>query len=140
MPAFAPAPNAFIDTMNAGREYKVQSDDHGRLLFLGNASDGRVSTFVLEFVPNYDWQGDLAVVARIYGKPASDNGVGFVSIPVRRVAINNQASDRALVGNVTFQGQFIVEVPCNGLSLAVLCNVQAGSGTLYSWPLNGPAT
>ena len=130
-----------IELANAGREYRVTTNDHGKFLFLGNASDGRVGTFTIQFAPDPggSWQGSFAVVARVYGKPASDNGVGFQSIPYRRVALNGAASDRVLVSDV-LTGSFIIEVPANGLVICLLVNAQAGFGTVYNWPLNGPQT
>lgn len=136
-PAVAPGQN--IHPANAGREYFIKDNDHGIVLPLGNASDGRVGTFVLQFVPDQSWLGGMQVVARIYGKPASDNGVAYQTIPYRRVALNGVASDRALVSD-TLTGAFIIEVPSNGLAIGVIPAVTAGFGVLYNWPLNGPAT
>ena len=123
---------------NAGREYPVRVADHGKIIFLGNASDGRVGTFTIEFVPDASWSGTFAVLGRVYGKPASDNGVGFSPIPYRRICLNNVASDRAIVSDV-LTGHFIIEVPASGLAIGLLASVQASGGVVYNWPLNGPS-
>lgn len=127
---------------NAGREYRVSESDNGLFLFLGNSSDGRTGTMVVQWVPDASFAGSFAVTARIYGKPASDNGVAFVDYPFRRVVLNNVASDRAITTNTAtpLVNSFIIEVPSNGVALAMLCSCTAGFGHLYSWPLNGPAT
>lgn len=124
---------------NAGREYRVTSADHGKILFFGNASDGRVGTFVVQWVPDASFAGSFAVTGRVYGKPASDNGVPFDPIPYRRVTLANVASDRELVAD-TLTTPFLIEVPSNGIAVGLLCACTDGFGTLYSWPLNGPAT
>ena len=124
---------------NAGREYRVSTADHGKFLYLGNASDGRTGTFVVQWVPDASFAGSFGVVARIYGKPASDNGVAFISVPYRRVNLAGVASDRTLVSAV-LADSFLIEVPSSGVALALLCDCTAGFGTLYSWPLNGSPT
>lgn len=128
-----------LTVANAGREYRVTTSDNGKFLFLGNASDGRTGTFVVQFVPDASFAGSFGVTARVYGKPASDNGVAFVSIPYRRVNLAGIASDRTLVAAV-LTDSFIIEVPSSGVVLALLCECTAGFGTLYSWPLNGSPT
>lgn len=137
MPSLAPhqLPN---ELANAGREYPVNSTDNGKILFLGSASDGRVGTMMITFVPDIAWTGSFAVVARPYGKPASDNGVGFQPIPYRRVTLNNVASDRTIVSDILTQ-PFIIEVPANGLAIGLLTSTLSGTGVVYSWPLNGPS-
>lgn len=127
---------------NAGREYKVTVADHGKFLFLGNAGDGRTCTMSIQWVPEASFAGSFAVTARMSGKPASDNGVAFIDFPFRRVALNDVASDRALTTNTLTPlcDSFIIEVPSNGVVLAMLCACTAGTGVLYSWPLNGSST
>lgn len=124
---------------NAGREYRVTTADNGKFLYLGNASDGRTGTFVIQWVPDGSFVGSFGVTARVYGKPASDNGVAFQSIPYRRVSLAGVASDRTLVAAVLTDA-FLIEVPSSGVALALLCECTAGFGTLYSWPLNGSPT
>lgn len=124
---------------DAGREYRVKTADNGKFLFLGNASDGRTGTFFVQFVPDASFAGSFGVVARAYGKPASDNGVAFISVPYRRVNLAGVASDRALVSAV-LTDSFMIEVPSTGVVLALLCECTAGFGTLYSWPCNGSPT
>jgi hypothetical protein len=128
--------------VNAGRECKVTVADHGKFLFLGNAGDGRTCTMAIQFVPDASFSGSFAVTARMYGKPASDNGVAFIDYPFRRVVLNDVASDRAVTTNTAtpLVNSFIIEVPSNGVALAMLCSCTAGFGYLYSWPLNGSAT
>lgn len=128
-----------ITLANAGREYRVTTADNGKFLFLGNASDGRTGTFVVQFVPEAGFAGSFGVTARIYGKPASDNGVAFQSISYRRVALAGVASDRTLVSAI-LPDSFLIEVPSSGVVLTLLCECTAGIGTLYSWPLNGSPT
>ena len=134
------APNILpFELANAGREYKVTTNDDGKFLFFGNASDGRVGTIVVQFDPGLAWNGSFAVVGRVYGKPASDNGVGFVPIPYKRVSLDNVASDRALVSAV-LTSTFIIEIPANGMVVALLTSAASGTGVVYNWPLNGPST
>ena len=127
------------EVANAGREYTVTTADTGNVLFLGNASDGRVGTFVVQFDPGASWSGSFTVKGRAYGKPASDNGLGFVPIPYRRINLGGTVSDRTLV-SAALTGSFLIEVPANGIVVVLAATVTTAGGTLYSWSLNGPAT
>ena len=131
-----------LSLANTGREYKVTVADHGKFLFLGNAASGRVGTFAIQWVPKASFSGSFALTARMEGKPASDNGVAFIDFPIRRVALNDVASDRTITTNTAtpLVNSFIIEVPSNGVVLALLCSCTAGTGVLYNWPLNGSST
>lgn len=128
-----------VTVSNAGREAKVTTASTGTTLFLGNASDGRVGTFVVQFVPDGSFAGSFTVVARVYGKPANDASVAFVPIPYRRVMLGTTASDRTLV-SAALTAAFLIEVPANGIVVGLTTTCTAGTGVLYSWPLNGAAT
>jgi hypothetical protein len=132
-----------ITLANAGREYAVTVADHGKIIFLGDASPGaRVATMFIQFVPSQSFTGTFAVVARAFGKPASDNGVSFIDYPFRRVVVAGVASDRTITTNTAtpLADAFVVEVPANGVVIGLLTACTAGGGVLYSWPLNGPST
>jgi len=128
--------------INAGREYNLTVDDHGEILSLGNAADGRTGTMFVAFVPDASFVGGLAVVARPYGKPANDNGVGWSDYPFRRVNLAGIASDRTITTNTAtpLSDAFMIEVPANGVAVGLLASCTAGGGVVYSWPLNGPST
>ena len=128
--------------INAGREYRVTVKDHGEILSLGNAADGRVGTMFVTFVPDGSFTGGFAPVARPYGKPANDNEVGWADYPFRRVNIAGIASDRTITTNTAtpLSDAFMIEVPANGVAIGLLTSCTAGGGVLYSWPLNGPST
>jgi hypothetical protein len=128
--------------VNAGRRDDVTVNDNGKILFFGNASDGRTGTWFLQFVPNLLFVGQFSVVARPYGSPASNDGVAMQDYPFRRVVLNGVASDRTITNNTAtpLSGGFAIEVPSNGVALGLLVSCTAGGGVVYSWPLNGPAT
>lgn len=128
--------------VSTGRSYVVDPKDHGQILSFGNGADGRVGTFAIQFVAAPGYTGSFAVVGRVYGKPANDDGVGFVAIPYKRVNFDGIAQDRTLVsdGLAIAATSFVIEVPCNGLTVGFLTACTAGKGTLYSWPLTGPST
>lgn len=126
---------------DAGRKYDVTTNDNGKVLFFGGAADGRVGTMFIQFVPNLQFQGQFAVVARPYGAPANTDGVAMVDYPFRRVSVNGAASDRTITNNTAtpLTSGFIIEVPANGVVLGLLTSCVAGGGVVYSWPLNGPS-
>ena len=133
-------PLSVQEFVNCGRKYKVTTIDDQAVLYLGNAADGRPGVMVIQWVPDPSFNGSFGVVARIYGKPANDDNVGFATVVYRRVVLNGVASDRNLVSDPIGSSFTIIEVPANGLAIALQANVNQGFGTLYSWPLVGPAT
>lgn len=134
-----PVAFSVADPVGAERSYVVTPADHGKVLSLGNANDGRVSTFGVCFMPDPSWQGTLGVVARLMGIPAREAHVGFASIPYKRVNLEGLASDRAVVSD-PLSGFFIIEVPASALVVGVEVNCIQGFGQLFSWPLSGPST
>lgn len=120
-----------------GRSYKITTADHGNIPMLGNAAEGCVGTWLVHWVPDLNFTGSLALVGRAYGQPASDAVVAVLGVPYRRVNINGVASDYGF-DSVALTGPSIVTAPANGLALGFLVSCSAGTGMLYTWPLEGP--
>lgn len=126
--------------LNLGRAANLSlTENNGGIYTLGNGNDGRTSVMTIQFATNQNWQGTISVLGRIYGPPANADNVGFLPIPYRRVILGPTASDRALVSD-PLTGAFLIEVPANGITVALSIGTTAGFGRLYSWPLFGSAT
>lgn len=130
-----------LPLVQVDRSYKVTTKDNGNFLFLGNAAEGQVGAMCVQWVPDEQFTGALGVTSRIYGFPITDSGVplGLVPVPYRRVNINGTASDYGF-DTATLTGPSIINVPANGLAVALLVSCTAGTGWLYSWPLLGPCS
>lgn len=128
-------------TANIGSAYPLTPADNGSILFLGDGSSSRTATKTIQFVPGPGFTGTgFTVVARIYGPSPDKNAVVFNPIPYRRVQLAGLASDRAIVSDTLPATGFIVEVPCNGLVVALVASVTGGSGVLYQWNSVGSPT
>ena len=127
---------------NVGKAYYLRAnDDNGKTLFLGDASSSRTSVKTIQWVPDLGAVGDgFSLVARIYGREVDTNATPFTPIPYRRVALAGVASDRGLVSDSLTVDGFLIEVPANGQTLALIVSVTSGGGWLYFWDSVGSAT
>jgi hypothetical protein len=118
------------------------NDDNGKTLFLGDASSSRTSVKTIQWVPDPGTTGDgFSLVGRIYSRSEADtNGTPFLPIPYRRVNLSGSASDRGLVSDTLPVDGFLIEVPANGQTLALVVSVTSGGGWLYNWDSVGSAT
>lgn len=114
------------------RDYTISTADHGNTLVLGNSSLGdRAGAWEIQFVPSVGWAGSFTVVARTTGLVPSTDGVGFVPVPYRTINLGGIASDYSIASAVLTDG-FIIQVPANGLAVALTVASTAGTGRLYS--------
>jgi uncharacterized membrane protein len=124
-----------------GRAYKVTNADDGSILILGDAVNGRVGTWFVKTSCAANCVSDgtagFFLMGRGYG--AAMQADSFVPIPYKRGSLNNVAQDWAIVaGNAMIGDTALINVPANGMSIALLINCPLGqSFWVYSWPLNG---
>ena len=126
---------------NVGKAYRLTTADNGATLALGDASSSRTSVKTIHWVPDADVVGDgFSLVARIYGTQPDTNGTAFLPIPYRRVNLAGLASDRALVSDTLPMDGFLIEVPANGQTIALVVSCTFGAGCLYNWDSSWSAT
>lgn len=127
-----------IQTRKASnRFYTVTAADDGVLLELGPAgTTGLVSTFTVNFNPALDWNGQFVVMGRPLGVASDNANTPFVPIPYRIVSLNNSAQDYSMV-SAAISGAALIQVPANGLSIALLTACSVGKCDLTSWDLQG---
>ena len=119
------------------RDYRITATDNGNFLILGNSSGtDAVGGWHIQLNPDNASDVSIAVVARTMGKNPSDQSVPFEPIPYRRVSLNNVASDYTLV-SALLNGPCLIQVPANGLSVALLVSMTVGNCMLYSMPVVG---
>jgi hypothetical protein len=129
--------------ISAARRQPITASQSGQFVVLGNVSPSQVGTWRVQFVPDELWQGSLTPMGRSAGKDAHDDSVGFATVPYRRVQLNGIASDYRLMTDAAvlpIATDFTVLVPATGLAVAFLIECTAGSGVLYSQPLEGLAS
>ena len=100
------------------------------------AADDEVGAVCIQFAPTIDFVGEFIVMGRNRKSPAQSVTAPFLPIPYIRVNVANVASDRA-ISSATITTTGMIEVPANGLSVAVLMSCSAGSCTLYLTRLAG---
>lgn len=126
---------------NIGKDYTITADDNAKILFLGDASSSRTSVKTIMWVPGLTFAGaGFSVVGRIYGPAPDKAGVTMVPLPYRRVNLAGVASDRAVVSDSLPAAGFLIEVPANGQTLALVVSCTAGTGQLYNWDSVGSPT
>ena len=126
---------------NVGKAYRLTTADNGATLALGDASSSRTSVKTIHWVPDADMVGDgFSVVSRAYGNQVDTNGTPFLPVPYRRVNLAGLASDRALVADILPAEGFLIEVPANGQTVAIVASCTFGAGWLYNWDSSGSAT
>ena len=121
------------------RKFVAQPAQNGNIAVIGNAADGRVGTWMVQFVPSEDFVGSFGIVGRAYGKVAGDDEVPYQSVPYRRVSLNGVASDYAIATAAVGGTADIIQIPSNGLNIGLLIAASAGECAVYSWDLNGPS-
>lgn len=126
------------------RRYQVTVADDGHFLVLGNVSNEDGGFWRIHWVPDPTFVGGgLAVMGRASGKDAYDDGVNFGTVAYRRVQLGGAASDYTLVQTsgvaVPLVGDAIIQVPADGLSIAIGVDCQSGSGYIYSQALRFPS-
>ena len=127
--------------INIGKAYPLTPADNGKTLGLGDASSSRTSVKTIHWVPTLPIVGDgFTVVARIYGPTPDTQGTPFLPIPYRRVNLAGVPQDRAVVSDTLPIEGFLIEVPANGQTIAIIPSVTSGGGWLYNWDLTGSAT
>jgi hypothetical protein len=118
--------------------YRVTPADDGKILKLGNAASGEVGTWLVQFVPDMTFAGDLVVMGRVDHAEAQTDNVPYVPVRYRAAYLNTASADYALVETAVVSGS-ILQIPASGLSIALLASCTAGYGYLYATPLGGPS-
>lgn len=129
----------------ADRYYKVANSTASQTGFpfleIGPAGTTQgVSTMMIQFKPNANWNGSFVVAGRLLGTAADNANMPFVPIPYRRVMLADIAQDYAMVVD-TITGSALIEVPANGLSICLVFTVGDAPGEceIASWDLQGPS-
>lgn len=131
-----------ILTIKGGaRRYTITTDTAGLtgwpFLELGPAgTTAFASVMMIQFTPTVTFAGSFAVLGRTLGSAANEVDVPFVAIPYRRVSLADVASDYTMVSDV-ISTSALIQVPANGLSVALLSSITAGQMTITSWGLEG---
>lgn len=131
-----------IPTIKAGnRSYKVTTSTELMAGFpfleIGPAgTTSFVSTLIVQFKPDENFAGDFVVMGRTLGTAADSADVPFVPIPYRVVSLNDVAQDYSMV-SAPIAGSAMIQIPANGMSVALLDGLTAGSMQLTMWDLQG---
>ena len=132
------------------RNFKITTDANGAIAELGAAGVmQQVGTFGLQFVPSQDFQGFVAIVARMpeLSNTTSVPDAPFMAYPYRAAYLNGAVPavpfgfvlDAATNLPPTITGPSMIQVPSNGFSVGLLISCTAGSMWVYLARLNGPS-
>lgn len=126
-----------IEVIGIGRAQQLTNTFDGKLLVLGDVSDGQVGFFQLQFAPDQGFTGSCVVMARSRGSYAYSDDAGFVPIPYRALFLNGLVSDGSFTSAV-ITGESLIQIPAGGLSIALMTACPVGqTGTIYNWPMLG---
>lgn len=94
------------------------------------AANDECGVVILQFAPDVDWVGQFIVMGRRKGSPADAVSAPFIPIPYLEINVGGVASDRHHSDAIiTTTG--LIEVPCPGVSVAVLMSCSAGTCAVY---------
>lgn len=121
----------------SARKFGFSPADHGDILEIGpGATSSAGAIVVVQFVPSNDFIGSATVMGKVFGPAAQDAQAALMPVPYRRVVVNNVASDYAIVVDA-ITGASLIQVPANGLSIALFVACTRGSCQVVSWDLQG---
>ena len=139
-----------IPTIKAGARYYGVTPTHATqsgapVLELGPAgTTQQVSTMVVQFNPaDGGFTGSFIVVGRLMGAAALDKNTPFEPIPYRVGSLNNEAQIDATTlqgwpwSAAAITGPAIIQIPANGMSIALQFAAEAGQMDITSWDLQG---
>lgn len=105
---------------------------------LGDTNNDLVGTWAIMVVNTSSLVASIAVKARIRGPYAATDAVGFVPISYLKLYLNGAVGDNTLV-TTAITDTSLIFVPASGLSVSLDVTFTSGTGTIYSWPLEGAA-
>ena len=98
--------------------------------FGAGSANATVGMLSLTFAPDIDWDGQFVVMARTAGQKPLEAGAPFLPVSYKRLNVNGAVADRGYTADaITSAG--MIEVPANGVSIAVLTSCAAGSCKVF---------
>lgn len=129
-----------MTTRIGNRRYTLRNQPSDPVLEIGPAGvASQAGIMTIQFTPTLDFDGQFVVVGRCVGTAAETAQAPFVPIPYRRVSLNNEASDRALVSD-PINGTALIEVPANGITVGLIAAWAAGQCDVLSWDVSGSSS
>lgn len=129
-----------IQTKKAGaRRVTLGVPDDGALVEFGPAgTNNQVGVMTLQLKSLMGATFVAQVMGRVFGVAADEVDVPFVPIPYRIVSLNNVAQDYSIVSD-QITTDATIQVPANGLSVAILFSCSFGSVIVSGWDMVGPS-
>lgn len=113
----------------------ITTDDNGKFVEYGPAGTTMfVSTMLMQFAPTAGFVGSLLLHGKMLG-PAGETAP-FLPIAYRRVNVAGLVSDYALSPD-PIMAAGIIQVPANGMTLALLVTCSAGACQVYMMDVQG---
>jgi hypothetical protein len=110
----------------------------GNTYILGEATNGMVGTWAVQFIKGTLATSQLTVQARVRGPEATADGITLQPINYLKVYVNGSVGDQTY-GSATLTDNSLILIPASGLVVAIDVSSGTGLGTLYSYPLDGAA-
>jgi hypothetical protein len=121
-----------------GPTFRVTTANNGDIVELGVGATGQVATLVIDFEPSLNWIGQFAVVGKSFGQAANPTA-SFKPVPYRLVNSANTAGRYEMLGGDTslISDSACIQVPANGLSIALLVACSQGSMDINVYRMEG---
>lgn len=122
----------------SSRKFGFSSDDNGDFLEIGPAGTSMTGgVLAIQFVPDGAFSGTITLMGKVFGTAAKEANDQFMPIMYRPITINNVAADFTVPVATAITGPSTINVPSNGVSIALLVTCNAGTCQVVSWNLQG---
>ena len=122
----------------SSRKFGFSTDDNGDFLEIGPAGTSSAGgVMVIQFIPSANAVYSVIIHGKVFGPAAQDAAAPFMPIGYRRTTVNNVAALDPTLTADPITGPSTIQVPSNGISIALLVACSAGTCQVVSWNLQG---
>lgn len=122
----------------SSRKFGFSTDDNGDFLEIGPAGTSSTGgVMAIQLIPDQNFVGSVVIHGKIMGTAARDANVQFMPVMYRPITLNNVAADFTIPIATAVPGNSTINVPSNGVSIALLVTCSAGTCQVVSWNLQG---
>lgn len=130
---------SILTTKAGARRYTITGNNDGAIIEFGPAgSNGSVGTMTLQFKGSIGAAWNGALLGRVFGVAADEVDMPFVPIPYRLVSLADVAQEGYPWSSDPISTDAIIQVPANGMSIAMLVGVSNGTIAVAGWDMDGP--
>ncbi len=122
----------------SSRKFGFSIDDNGDYLEIGPGGTAQTGgVLAIQFIPDGSFVGSVIIMGKVMGTAAREANVQFMPVMYRPITINNVATDFSVPTAAAVTGPSTINVPSNGVSVALFVECTAGTCQVVSWNLQG---